>query len=81
MQTLTLYSNRDGDRQVVVVVLHDDELPYTLSDTPAEYGAPGVYFDLDSHATLAEAQEAAEAHADAAVELGTYEARALRVGA
>ena len=77
-ETLVRYRNRDGDRQVLLTLADGDLNPFSLSDAPAEYGAPGVYFLLDSYATREAAQEAAEAHADAAVELGTYEARALR---
>ena len=79
METLTRYANRDGERRVVLTVIEGDVLPYSLSDEPSEPHSPGAYFLLDSHATREAAQEAAEAHADLAIEIGTYEARAQRV--
>jgi hypothetical protein len=81
MQTETLirYTNRDGARRVTLTVLDDGDRPYSLSDEPAEANSPGTYFLLDSHATREAAQDAAEEHADAAIEHGTFEARAMRV--
>ena len=79
METLIRYANRDGDRQVTLLVVDSDPLAYSLTDEPYPTNSPGASFLLDRHPTREAAQEAAEEHAAAAIELGTYEARALRV--
>lgn len=75
MQTLTRYTNRDGNREVILTTDDDPQARFTLTDAPpGAFAAPGTYFLLSSYATREDAQEAAEQHADLAAELGTYEA-------
>lgn len=80
MDTLVRYRSTDGDRRVVVLKLPGADRPFALADEPDHDRWAGVHFLLESYATREEAQEAAEAYADLAVELGTYEARAVNVG-
>jgi hypothetical protein len=73
METLTRYRNQDGDRAVVLTVVDGTDRPYALSDRPADETWAGTHFLLECYATPEDAQEAAERHADACVEQGTYE--------
>jgi len=80
MATMIRYTSVDGDRQVVLTVTPGAARPFALTDAPVRDGAPGVHFLLDAHPTLAAAERAAAQHARLASEVGTYEARAVRVG-
>jgi len=80
METLVRYTSVDGDRRVVVLEVPGTDHPFALTDEPDHDGWPGVHFLLECYATREEAHEAAEAYADLAAELGTYEARAVNVG-
>jgi hypothetical protein len=73
METLTRYRNQDGDRAVVLTVVEGADLPFSLTDRPHAERWAGTHFLLDSYATREDAQEAAERHADACEEHGTYE--------
>jgi hypothetical protein len=78
--TLARYRSVDGDRAVTLTVVDGVKRPFALVDCPADTTVAGTHFLLQSYASLEDAQEAAEAHADLAAELGTYEARAVHVG-
>ena len=80
METLVRYLSCDGRRAVTLTVVDDAERPFVLSDHPDDAARVGTHFLLESYTTREQAQEAAEAHAELAVELGTYEARAINVG-
>jgi len=80
METLVRYRSTDGHRRVVVLEVPGTDRPFALTDQPDHDRWAGVHFLLECYATREQAQEAAEAHADLAVELGTYEARAVNVG-
>jgi hypothetical protein len=72
-EVLARYRNRDGARAVVLTVLDDTDDPYSLADRPDNDEWAGTHFLLGAHRTLEAAQKAAERHADACVEHGTYE--------
>jgi len=78
METLATYTNRDGDREVVLVVADGSDAPFSLMDTPADRVGPGTWFLLDCHETRKAATDAANDHAAAAVAFGSYEAYAPR---
>ena len=73
--TLTRYENQDGERQVALHVHEGSARPFWLADLPAAgFGVIGTHSMLGSHATRAEADEAAARHTAICVREGTYEA-------